>query len=65
MEHVLQQLQQFLADEQELLNILARDVADAETNFEHAKMKSLYATQLARVSGIEDSIDLMTQQLGE
>lgn len=63
MEKTIQFLEQFLSDEKELLTDLAIDVANAETDYEHAKAKSLYATQLARVSGIEDTINTLKNEL--
>lgn len=57
----IQQIEQFLIDEKELLTDLALDVANAETDFEHAKAKSNYASQLARVSGITDTLKMLTK----
>lgn len=54
-----EQIKQFLNDEKELLKDLAVDVANAETDYELAKAKSIYSTQLARVSGIQDTMELV------
>lgn len=63
MNEVLVKVEQFLQDEKELLMILAVDVADAETTHEMVKEKALYATQLARVGGIEDTLSFLKQEL--
>lgn len=63
MKPIINQLEQFLQDEKELLKDLAMDVANAETNHEHAKAKALYSIQLARVSGIEDTIHTFISEL--
>lgn len=63
MKPIIQHLEQFLQDEKELLKDLALDVANAETDHEHAKAKVLYSVQLARVSGIEDTINTFISEL--
>lgn len=55
----IQEIQQFLTDEKETLTNLALEVANATTDYEHAKAKSNYATQLARVSGIADTFEMI------
>lgn len=57
----MDKMKQFLADEQELLNDLAHDVANADTPYEYQKAKSLFDIQMARVSGIKDSIAMLGQ----
>lgn len=58
MKTYIQQLKQFLADEKELLTDLALDVANAKNDYELARAKAIYSTQLARVSGIEDTLNM-------
>lgn len=55
----IEELQQFLADEKELLTELALDVANAKNDYEHAKYKAVYATQQARITGIQDTINII------
>lgn len=54
----IQQLQQFLAVEKELATDLALDVANPKSDYELAKAKAVYSTQLARISGIEDTLNM-------
>lgn len=61
METVIQKMQQFLVDEKELLSDLALDVADAEKDYEYAKSKAIYSIQMARVSGIKDTLAMLEQ----
>ncbi|MFF5994820.1 hypothetical protein AAGS61_08655 [Lysinibacillus sp. KU-BSD001] len=58
----MDKIKQFLADEQELLTDLALDVANAETDFEYAKTKAAYSVQMARVSGIKDTIAMLEEK---
>ena len=55
----LNELEQFLADEKELLSDLAFDVANSNSEHEYAFAKGRYDAQVARVTGIQDSIDLI------
>ena len=55
----IDKLHQFLADEQELLKDLATDVAEAQNDYEHAKAKAVYATQQARITGIQETINIV------
>lgn len=55
-----QNIEQFLADEKELLTDLALDVANAETEYDHAKAKASYSVQLARITGITDTLKMLT-----
>jgi len=59
--NITQNLEQFLADENELLKDLALDVANAETDYDYAKAKTNYSVQLARVNGITDTIEIITK----
>ncbi|WP_404427276.1 hypothetical protein LG296_01530 [Ureibacillus chungkukjangi] len=52
-------LQQFLADEKELLKDLALDVANAKSDNDESKAKAVYATQQARITGIQDTINMV------
>ncbi|MEK4228934.1 hypothetical protein [Solibacillus sp. FSL H8-0538] len=61
METVIQKMQQFLKDEKELLADLALDVANAENDYEYAKSKALYSVQMARVSGIKDTLAMLEE----
>jgi len=54
----IEKLEQFLTDEQELLKDLALDVANANSDYEQSKAKAVYATQQARITGIQDTIKL-------
>lgn len=63
MKPIIQHLEQFLQDEKELLKDLAMDVANSETDHEHAKAKALYSVQLARVSGIKDTMNTFISEL--
>lgn len=58
--NIAKNIEQFLADEKELLTDLALDVANAETEYEHAKAKASYSVQLARVTGITDTLKMLT-----
>lgn len=59
MSNYIKQIKQFLLDERELLNDLALDVANAKSDYELAKAKSIYSNQLARVSGIQDTLEIV------
>lgn len=54
-----EELQQFLADEKELLVDLALDVANANSDYEQSKAKVVYATQQARITGIQESLNIV------
>ena len=58
----MEKIKRFLADEKELLTDLALDVANAETDFEYAKAKAAYSVQMARVSGIKDTIAMFEEK---
>jgi len=58
----MDKIKQFLADEKELLTDLALDVANAETDFEYAKAKAAYSVQMARVSGIKDTMAMFEEK---
>lgn len=55
----IDKLQQFLADEQELLKDLALDVANAKNDYDESKAKAVYATHQARITGIQDTINIV------
>lgn len=50
--------QQFLAEEQELLADFLLDMNDAEGK-EYAKAAGLWVTQIARVQGIKDALEML------
>lgn len=61
MKNNIEQLQQFLSDEKEILTDLAHDVAVAESPYTYQKAKSSYDAQFARISGIQDSMQLVVE----
>lgn len=55
----MEKLQQFLADEQELLADFLMDMENAEGNKEYTRATALWSAQTARVGAIRDVIELL------
>ena len=55
----MEKLQQFLADEQEVLADFLLDMESTEENKEHARAAALWSMQLARVGAIKDVLTLL------
>lgn len=57
---MLEKLQQFLEEEQELLQDLQSDLNDFDTcNREYSQTYGLWASQLIRVRALQDAVDLL------
>lgn len=61
----MEQLQQFLAEEKELLTDFLIDTENATTNKEYAKATALWSMQSARVGAIKDVLMLLGQPVDE
>lgn len=55
----MEQLQQFLAEEQEVLADFLLDMESTEDNKEYARAAALWSVQSARVGAIKDVIALL------
>ncbi|HEY4623721.1 MAG TPA: hypothetical protein VIH12_07660 [Solibacillus sp.] len=55
----MEKLQQFLADEEELLADFLLDMESAENNKEYTRAAALWSAQTARVGAIRDVLDLI------
>lgn len=55
----MEKLQQFLADEQELLADFLLDMENAEGNKEYTRAVALWSEQTARVVAIRDVMELL------
>lgn len=61
MENVITKLNQWLADEMEILDEMAHEVATAETVDEMVKAKSSYEVQKAKTDAIWEAIRLVEE----
>ena len=61
----MEKLQQFLADEQEVLADFLLDMESTEDNKEYARATALWSMQSARVGAIKDVLTLLGYGLDE
>lgn len=61
----MEQLQQFLAEEQELLADFLLDMENTEDNKAYAKAAALWSMQTARVGAIKDVMELLGYSINE
>ena len=61
----MEKLQQFLADEQEVLEDFLLDMESTEDNKEYARAAALWSMQSARVGAIKDVLNVLGINAGE